>query len=260
MDHARSIRLLAVAAALTTLTACSGSEDVSPPTTLSPTTTVTTTVPETVPTTTEPAPTTAPPTTEPVSTTEPTVPPTTTAPATSDVPPTTSETIRPRPDDLASEAPPRVTFPDDPELQAVVDGFYAYQDALFASFVDPTDEALRGEVLQTTGEPQSTRVAAVLDRLATEGQAARQPEGTVSYAEVLTPSVFARDGLATLDACLVDTALLVEVGSGAGGADVVLNNVVSSVSDTYSFELVGERWVVVNIERFSRFEDQVGCG
>ena len=251
--------MLAVAAALTTLTACSGSEDVSPPTTLSPTTTVTTTVPETVPTTTEPAPTTAPPTTEPVSTTEPTVPPTT-APATSDVPPTTSETIRPRPDDLPSEAPPRVTFPDDPELQAVVDGFYAYQDALFASFVDPTDEALRGEVLQTTGEPQSTRVAAVLDRLATEGQAARQPEGTVSYAEVLTPSVFARDGLATLDACLVDTALLVEVGSGAGGADVVLNNVVSSVSDTYSFELVGERWVVVNIERFSRFEDQVGCG
>ncbi len=82
----------------------------------------------------------------------------------------------------------------------------------------------------------------------------------MSYTEVASFTVFAEDVIATLDACIVDTAVVVEVGGNADGSDRVVDDTTASGFDTYSFELVNDAWLVVDIARVGRWDGQIGCG
>lgn len=239
-----------VAASLLIATACSGDDDTASTTTVQLTTTA-------APTTSAP-PTTAPETTRvPTTVAAPTTAEPTTVPSTSP-----SETISPEPTTttLPEGVPPRVTFPDDEDKQAVVDAFYAYDDALTQALRDPADERLVEDVLALTTGDQAERVEAFLADLADAAQAARPGTVGPSYTDVVEPTVLVVDTSAALDVCIVDTDVLVEVGAGSDGGDLVIDDSYSSVFDSYNFDLEDGDWKVSDIVRVDRYEGQLGCG
>ena len=246
VNRPRVLALLAVSALL--VSACSGDDDITAPTTtLAPVVTSTTVAPET---------TAAPTTTAPETTVAPTTPPPTAATTTEPAPATTSP---PTDTTLPDGVPPRVTFPDDPDKQAVVDAFYAYDDALVAALRDPTNELLVAELLATVGEPQASTIKAFITEVAASGEESRPSSVQPGYAEVVAETVFAADGIGTLDACIVVSDILIVPGGSEDGSDLVLEDSVVSIFDTYSLALVDNRWRVTRAEGVGRFEGQIGC-
>ena len=161
---------------------------------------------------------------------------------------------------LPEGVPPRVTFPDDPDKQAVVDAFYAYDDALTVALRAPADQTLAEAVLATATGDQAERVETFLAELADAGQAARPGTLGPGYTEVVGPSVLIVEDTASLDVCIIDTDVLAEVGAATDGGDLVIDDSYSSVFDTYSLVSLDDVWLVSNVVRFDRYEGQLGCG
>ena len=239
---------MVVAAGLAVVAGCSGDDDAvssttsaatttEPPVTTSTSVEATTTAPTTAPATTVPEPTTTVPGSTTTSTPDPT---TTTSP----------------PDGI----PPRVTFPDDPDKQAVVDAVYVFSELLFAAQADPMNEELRSQVEELTGEPVRTRFVEFLDRVAADGEAFVDDPDSRSYLQVFAPSVTAVDGVGLVDGCVVDRTIQIEVGGNADGTDRVIDDTVFSAAHSYSLSLMEQGWIVVDLTVFGEWEDQVGCG
>lgn len=237
-----------VAASLLIATACSGDDDAASTTTVQVTTTV-------APTTSAP-PTTAPETTSvPTTVAAPTTAEPTTVPSTSPPESTSPETTTTT---LPEGVPPRVTFPDDDDKQAVVDAFYAYSDAMRAASADPSDTALREGVRATVGNPFAERVETFLDELIANGEAIVSVP--ITHTDIYPPSLIVVDDIAAFDACAIDGDIRVEVGAGDDGEDLVVDDSVNAADLSYSLALVDGAWVVNGLQRFGFWEGQEQCG
>ena len=159
---------------------------------------------------------------------------------------------------LPEGVPPRVTFPDDPDKQAVVDAFYAYSDAMRAASAEPADPELRDAVVATVGAPFSDRVDAFLDELVLNGEAIVSMPMT--HTAIFSPSLVVVEDGAGFDACAVDADVRVRVGVGADGADEVVDDSVNAADLSYSLQRIDGTWVVNGLERFGFWEDQDRCG
>ena len=238
--------LVAVVTAVTVATlavGCSGDDDAVPTTTSVATTTeppattttveATTTEPTTVPTT-EPVPTTVP-----ESTPSSTPDPTTTSP----------------PDGV----PPRVTFPDDPDKQAVVDAVYAYLDSLSLASAAPTDPLRRDEVGKWIVDPMAPKVLSFLDALVDGNERVIPNESMPWYVKVLESTVELGAEAASLDACIFDSDVRVAVGAEPDGSDRVLDEGIVSSYQTFLLVRDGPEWRIREISEFGRFEGENQC-
>jgi hypothetical protein len=237
-----------VVGAVALLAGCSGDDDATATTSSGETTTsesVEATDP-TVATTSTTSTTIASTTTDPTTTV-----PESTAPPTSDLPTTTS---------LPEGVPPRVTFPDDPEKQAVVDAVYAFSDLLFAAQANPTDETLRARVDDVAGEPVRTRFVDFLARVAADGQAFVDEPGSPSYLEIYPEAISVVDGSGLVDGCAVDRTAQVEVDGNPDGSDRIIDATIFSAAQSYSLTLTDRGWRVLDFTVFDEWEGEVGCG
>ena len=242
---------MAVVTAVTVATlavGCSGDDDAVPTTTSFATTTeppaTTTTVEATTTEPTTTGPTTVP-TTEPVPTTVPESTPSSTPDPTTTSPP--------------DGVPPRVTFPDDPDKQAVVDAVYAYFDALNDAQADPRNSELREQVEATTGKPIQERVVTYLDGLVDDGQAFIDLGAERSHVDIFGDVMTIVDRSALVDACVVDRTSQVEVGGNPDGSDRILNDQVVAALLSYSLTESDTGWRVVELSVIDRFEDSDRC-
>jgi hypothetical protein len=242
-----------LAGALVLAAGCSDGEATAPTTS-----TVTTATPSLVETT-EPPPTTstsalstATATSIATTTTAPsTTVPESTAPPSSDAPTTTA---------LPDGVPPRVTFPDDPDKQAVVDAVYRFSDLLFAAQANPTAEELRALINDVAGDPVRGRFIAFLDRVAADGQAFVDDPAAPSYLEIIPGAVTVVDDSGLVDACAIDRTLQVELGGNSDGSDRLIDDTVFSAAHTYNVSRVDKAWIVVDFTVYEEWEGQVGCG
>jgi hypothetical protein len=254
MFGSRDRACVVLAFATLVVAGCSGDDD-------SAATTVAVETPPTVPSTTETQASTAPSTTHPATTTEATVTSTSSSapPTTAQPPPSTDATTMPE-TTLPDGVPPRVTFPNDPDLQAVVDALYEYVDALRAASAEPTDSLRVTRLMDTVTEPLMPRIDEFISGLVDSGQAYVLNDELPTRTEVMPPSVEIVGDLAAVDVCAIDGDVRVELGGNPDGTDRVVDDTVVSASLTYSLTFVDGRWVVSNLDRFARWEDQVGCG
>lgn len=237
-----------VAASLLIAAACSGDDDAASTTTVQATTTAAPTTsapPTTAPETTSALTTVAAPTTAEPTTVASTSPPETTGPE-----PTTTT--------LPEGVPPRVTFPDDEDKQAVVDAYYAWNDLDAAVLANPQDEVRVAELLSQTAEPLRKRVEELVDQLASDGEAYVANPDQPAYTEVLDFTVLIVDDSASFDGCSINA--LVHVRAADGEVTEVLDDSISSSLLTYNLRRTDGEWLVSDIVRVERWEDQVGCG
>lgn len=233
--------ILASAAALL-LAACSGDD---PAPSATPTTSgsaVSTTTSSVVATTTSSPPTSAAPSTTPAETTvEP-------SPSTSELATTTT------PEGI----PPRVTFPDDPDKQAVVDAVYAYFDALNAAQAQPADPVLRAEVESTLAAPVLARVTAFLDGLVEKGEAFIDLGNQSSQLLIFEGVVSVVDEAALVDGCVVDRTSHVALGA-IPDDDRVLDDEIVAALLSYSLVKTDTGWRVADLSVVERFEGSERC-
>lgn len=170
---------------------------------------------------------------------------TTTAPAPSDPPSSTT---------LPEGVPPRVTFPDDPDKQAVVDAAYAFYDAANSASRDPQATEFRERLAQLAGDPIASRLVVFLDTLVENNQ--RVVGAVETRLEVYAFTVEIFEGTATLDVCSLDADTLIET---SGSQDLVLDDEVTSWNQTYQLVEEDGVWRVIDIVRFATFEGQLGC-
>ena len=159
---------------------------------------------------------------------------------------------------LPEGVPPRVTFPDDPEKQAVVDAYYAWSERDETVLADPQDGTRLEELLSSTSEPLRTRVEDLIEQLAAGGEAYVAMPEQPAYTEVFDFTVLIVDDLASFDGCSIDARLHVRLADGK--VVEVLDDSVSSSVLTYNLRRVGGDWLVSDIVRVRRWEDQIGCG
>ena len=246
----RPLRLAAAVALVAAVAACDGDDDAGPDSTsVATTSVVTSTAPETTAdstttTTVAPAPDT-------------TVEETSTTVASTSVPESTTE---PTPTTLPEGVPPRVTFPDDPDKQAVVDAVYAYFDALAMAQAAPGDELLRSALDDLTVDPIAERVALYLDSLVLDGEAFIETGDHRSTLEIFEQVVTVVDDSALVDACAIDRTVQVEVGGNPDGTDRLINDQVIAAVLTYNLTRVGDGWRVSELTVVDSWEDQEQCG
>lgn len=233
--------ILASAAALL-LAACSGDDPAPSATPTTSGSSATTTSSDEVPTTSVPVTSAAPSTTLVVGTTvEP-------APPTSDAATTTTP----------AGIPPRVTFPDDPDKQAVVDAVYAYFDALNAAQAQPADPVVRAEVESTLAAPVLARVTAFLDGLVEKGEAFIDLGSQSSQLLIFEGVVSVVDEAALVDGCVVDRTSHVALGA-TPDEDRVLDDEVVAALLSYSLVKTDTGWRVADLSVVERFEGSEQC-
>lgn len=236
-------------AVVAVVAACSGGDD-DATTTVAATTVVpvVSSAPESTATTVEVTTTTVEPTTTvPVATV-----PEPTSPATSD--PVTSD---PSSTTLPEGAPPRVTFPDEPDKQAVVDAAYVFFDASRAAQAAPEDLSRRSVLAATMTDPIAGQLTGFLDQLVVAGERVVPSDEYATYLEILPFTVFATDGSGTFDACAVDGDVRV---TGDVGAETVVSHDFGSVLVTFSLVEGDTGWVVRETSVFDRYPGMLGCG
>jgi hypothetical protein len=184
-----------------------------------------------------------------VSTTAPVVASPTTSPDVSQ--PDVSQPGNPPLDPLA---PPRVTFPDDPDRQAVVDAAYAFFDAARAAQAAPADETLRTRLSATMTDPIAGRMTSFLDGLVLDGVRIIANPDSPTYLQIFEPTLQIVGTSATFDACTIDSDVQVDVTTG-----VTLNDLVVSGVITYRLERVGGRWQVREYEIVQKVEGANQC-
>jgi hypothetical protein len=150
--------------------------------------------------------------------------------------------------------PARVTFPDDPERQAVVDAGYAFFDAARAAQAEPESEVLRRELDGFVIAPVADGMTDYLDQLAQDGLEVVGSDISPTYLDIFKTTVVVANSSATFDACVVDSDIRVSRADGV----VVDDDVVSSVQ-TYYLERSRDSWRVRAIDQLASWEDQVGC-
>lgn len=157
---------------------------------------------------------------------------------------------------LPEGVPPRVTFPDDPDKQAVVDAAYAFFDAARAAQAAPADESLRLALADTMTDPIAEQLTAYLNRLDAAGERIVASEKYPTYLEIFEFTVFAVDGSGIFDACAVDGDVRV---SGEPGDEVLVSHEFGSVLVTFSLVDSGVGWTVRDTEVFGRFPGALTC-
>lgn len=233
---------VAWATALLVLSACSGGDDAA--STTSSATPATPTTPADPVTTPPAAASTLPP------------PPPTTAPTTTTLPP-------PSTTPTSTDAPGTIPPPTDEffaELEAVLPGvIVAFVEAVNVAFRDPGDPARRAAIAELATPSMVSQLDQVLDDYAARGRFFRESAEVPPGVDPILASLATVDGglSAGMDACVVDTDVLVERTSD-GGETVVRDTPRSSLV-TYSFELVDGEWLVSNLDVFESFPDAVTC-
>lgn len=223
------------------LAGCAGGAAAIPVSTAPPTVTLPATLPVTLaPTSIAPPPATTPVTTRPAA-------PTSSVQA-ADVTTTTTST----PADPGS--PSRVTFPDDPTRQAVVDAAYAFFDAARAAQASPTDPGLRQTLARTVAEPLAGRMTAFLDGLVADGVRIVGSDVSPTRLEIIGPTVMVADESAIFDACAIDSDIRLD----ATTAEVLDDDVVSGIQ-TFHLRKEGGSWIVFDLSLLDRYDNRVGC-
>lgn len=184
-------------------------------------------------------------------------PPTSAASSTT-APETTVETTAPTSETATTTTPEgipqRVTFPDDPEKQAVVDAAYAFFDAARAAQASPDDESLRAALAITMSDPIATVMNDFLDGLLEEGTSVVQGDAP-TFLDVVGPTVVAVAQSGTLDACSVDGDVRIRQTD-----DSIVSENVGSAFVTYSLVEQTDGWRVRNVTVLSRYPGLLQCG
>ena len=218
--------LATIAALAVTAVACSSGDD---DTTTNTTQTSAATTTSTAPTTTTPASTTT--TTEAATTTTSNAPTSTTEATTS-----TSEPVD--------------------EVQEVTEDFLAMWAAFDAAVRDPSDEALRTELLEWLTGRMRTAVD-IVDDYRAQGLKARRRDDIPASVDV--EQVTVDDGRAELTVCELDSDEVVEIGTAPDGSDAVVNDSISSRRFTVTLEQASDRWLASDLSVVEEWPGELTC-
>jgi hypothetical protein len=239
-------------AAVVLVSACNSDNDKAPPTTTVDIAPPTTPAP-TTPAPTTPAPTTAPPTaTSPVATTQ---PPTSVPVAT--IPPTAPPATSP------PTAPPSTLDPEDQAMAEAVERDWREAMRLFREAqMNPTDATALERVLAHVTAEWTDRTRRFIARLAESNLrilAEPQLDPTLTVESGPVPVPFTSDEVAIVG-CEIDPWVLVEVGTGPGGTDTVVNQTVIAYRHEVRLRFEGGIWKIVQVNLIEKWEDTSRCG
>jgi hypothetical protein len=214
-----------------------------PPSTSVPTTTAppTTAAPTTERTATSPVATTQPPTSVPVATIPPTAPPATSPPT----------------------APPSTLDPEDQAMAEAVERDWREAMRLFREAqMNPTDATALERVLAHVTAEWTDRTRRFIARLAESNLrilAEPQLDPTLTVESGPVPVPFTSDEVAIVG-CEIDPWVLVEVGTGPGGTDTVVNQTVIAYRHEVRLRFEGGIWKIVQVNLIEKWEDTSRCG
>ena len=181
------------------------------------------------------------------STTSTTAAPTTTAPS------TTTEASSRAPSSTSEDT---AVGRDTNELEAAL---FAHIEAFDAARRDPSNNSLEAAAIATTTGAMTQIVSDTLDNMRSAGRASRPNPDVPSSQTIFGESIAVQGSEATLDTCWISSNILVEIGGGPSGNDLVIDDSVNSYIAAYSLTKVGAQWLVSSFQTLEKFEGQVGC-
>jgi hypothetical protein len=182
-------------------------------------------------------------------------PTTITSPAATTESPTTTATP-------TTTAAPTTTIDPVAALQADVESAYrTIWDRAVLALQNPNDATLEADALELRAGSARDGLAERLEQLRSRGQAIRPNAALPAGFTIEVPAqrVTNSPDLAAILVCELDSWTLVEVGTGAGGSDTVVNDSIATYREQITMQLADGVWRALDVVRVGEWTGVESC-